>query len=405
MTSKKIWIAGSVILAFVILGIAFKFLLEPSDYTIAFRIVLGLGFLIFLYFFLKFFNQFYAFTQFLHQHLNIPRKGVILLRKNGKILYANRNFFNIIGLNVKRYRGRTFNEIFNHNPQIRNFINRLKSGEEHLESELTYFRQQKAFKGQIIGYRIRDMLGKPVGYCLEIYDLSESILNERQMVIHRLIRKMAHDIKTPLSTIKFSLQTMRYGLGTEPQDEEVLEALTSIENEISRIQSITDNYSKVAGLSRLKVSVIALEELLQTIVNDFHPPQNVKVEIKVAKEAQVITADAEQLSVMLKEVLENAFDAVSGEGQITIETFPAFFADAPHKEAICIKISDNGDGIAPEIKEHIFEPNFSTKTHGTGLGLVFVQQIVENLGGQILVDSEQGKGTQVQLILPREIEI
>lgn len=262
--------------------------------------------------------------------------------------------------------------------------------------------QNKILKGHLLGYPVI-AFKKSLGFVLEIHDLSKEIISEREDLIHRLVRKMSHDIKTPLATIKFSVETLKYVI-ENIDDEEVGEGLQNITHEVNRIQAITNNYSKIAQISRLRINIVDLKELCTELISQFHPPEAVELVDKISPNARYITADADQLRVMFKELIENSLDAVGPKGEIVINTFPAAFTNNKKKEAICINISDTGVGILPGVKDKIFEPSFTTKTHGTGLGLVFVKQVVENHQGEILVDSEINKGTRVQIILPKELK-
>ncbi|NOX89662.1 MAG: hypothetical protein GXO77_11595 [Calditrichaeota bacterium] len=346
-------------------------------------------------------NSLLFYYHFLIRHLNTLNKGVLLLNEHGRVIRYNQNFLKMLALPENIKFGVDYRNFLRSRPQIRNFIDQLVHTRRVVEGELTFLKSGNPFKGKLVGYFLTGAMDLPAGYCLEIYDLSKSILTEREDVIHRLIRKMAHDIKTPLSTIKFSLQTLKYNL-LDQKNADWKEDLRSIETEVTRIHSITENYSKFARLSRLKLQVISLEELIKKVLDAFQPPEHVQISVQIADQAEMITADVEQLEVLLRELLENAFDAVGERGQIRIETFSAHFTNKLHKEAICIRISDDGRGIPKEIEERIFEPNFSTKSLGTGFGLVLVERIVKNHGGQIIVDSVINKGTQVQVILPKD---
>ena len=231
--------------------------------------------------------------------------------------------------------------------------------------------------------------------------MSESILSEREEIIARLIRKMAHDIKTPLSTIKFAVEAMHYIL---PEDayQKVQEDVSTVVQEVNHIHAITDNYAKFARLSKLNLEIISIKDVINKVINAHGFLETVKVSVNIAPEAEMITADGTQIELLIKEVFENALDAIGRKGEITFESYPVRIGDNEHSDAISLRISDNGVGIAKKIKDRIFEPNFSTKNQGTGFGLVLVKRIVLNHGGQITIDSEEGKGTHVLIILPKD---
>ncbi len=349
----------------------------------------------------RFFFKFYFYYQFLKNHLNNPKHGILFFDANGKLTFYSKNASSIFDLDFKDKKGVLFQDIFKNLPQMRLYLENLILNKRKIQSEFSHFQQARMIKGYLFGYPIT-ILNKPMGFVLEILDMSNEILREREDLIHRLIRKIAHDIKTPLATIKFSLETLKFVVPVT-QDGELEEGLKNINHEISRIQAITNNYSKIANINRLRVNVVDLKKLCFEVISQFHPPEMVKISVKTVPEAQLITADEDQLRVMFKELIENSLDAVAPKGEISIATFPASFSNQFKKDAVCISIKDNGAGIAAGIKDKIFDPSFTTKTHGTGLGLVFVKQIVDNHQGQILITSEPNKGTKVQIILPKTL--
>ena len=368
-----------------------------------FSFLLILLLVILIFFLLQIVSSLYFYFNFLRIHLNIGNKGILFFDSQGRLVRFNQNVHSMLNLPFSEQKGKSFKIIFRSLPQLKNHLEKLIINKQEINEEFTFSFQNKILKGHILGYPIK-WLGHPIGFVLEIYDLSKDILSEREDLIHRLVRKMSHDIKTPLATIKFSVETLKYVI-QNMDDAEVQEGLQNITQEVNRIQSITNNYSKIAQISRLRINIVDLQELCDELLSQFHPPDEVFIDTNISKEAQLITADADQLKVMFKELIENSLDAVGAKGKITISTFPAALRNKKNQTAICLNITDNGAGIPEGVKDKIFEPSFTTKTHGTGLGLVFVKQIVNNHQGEIIIDSEINKGTKIQIILPKELKI
>ncbi|RMD86566.1 MAG: sensor histidine kinase, partial [Calditrichaeota bacterium] len=366
-------------------------------YFLFFLLLVGLLLIIF-----RSMIYFIYYLKFIKVHLNNPNKAILFFSSNGKLIRFNQNAETMLNLPLRFGRGKSYKIVFRSLHQIQSHLQNLISNGQHLEEEFTLFMQNRILKGYLLGYAIK-FLNKPLGFVLEIHDLSKEIISEREDLIHRLVRKMSHDIKTPLATVKFSVETLKYVI-QNIEDEEVQEGLQNINQEVNRIQAITNNYSKIAQISRLRINIVDLKELCEELISQFHPPEAVSLLAKIHPTAQYITADADQLRVMFKELIENSLDAVGPEGEIVINTFPATIRNNKKSDAICINISDTGVGIPPGVKDKIFEPSFTTKTHGTGLGMVFVKQVVENHQGEIIVDSEINKGTKIQIILPKELK-
>ncbi len=381
------------------------YLYGPNPFYHLNYLFMFLGFLlifVILYAVFRVFNSLFFYYHFIARHLNSINKGVLLITFQGKIQHVNRNFVRMLNLqNIQQ--GMHVIKVFQPYPQILELVQKLLSGEKkEVNGEITLQRPEGTFKGRVFGYLLSGMAGIPSGYCVEIYDLSESILSDREEIIARLIRKMAHDIKTPLSTIKFAIEAMHYVL-PDPEYQKVQQDVSTVVQEVNHIHAITDNYSKFARLSKLNLEVISIKDIINKVINSYEYWDSVKVKINITPHADMLTADGTQIELLIKELFENALDAVGKEGNITFETFPAYLGDGNNLEAILLRISDNGKGIAKEIKDRIFEPSFSTKNQGSGFGLVLAQRIVQNHGGKITIDSEQGKGTHVLVVLPKDM--
>ena len=354
-----------------------------------------------LYVIFLFFNTLIFYYHFLARHLNTIDKGVLLLSFEGKVLHYNQNFVKLLNLGQDVHLGVTYSHLFHRLPQVNSFIERLIKSDKDLSEEITIQKEDSIFKGKLMGYHLTGISGIPSGYSIELYDLSERILTEREEIITRLIRKMAHDIRTPLSTIKFSIETIKYVLPSQ-EWEKIREDIDTMSKEVNHVQAITDNYSKFARLSRQNLQVISLREVITTVLSKYELPGSIKITLNVDAEAEVITADGKQFELMIKELFENALDAIGNEGEIRFDIFPENEKKQNGTPKVCLRISDNGKGIPRKIIDRIFEPNFSTKGQGTGFGLVLVQRIVQNHNGIIWVDSEVGKGTQIYIVLPKD---
>jgi signal transduction histidine kinase len=127
------------------------------------------------------------------------------------------------------------------------------------------------------------------------------------------------------------------------------------------------------------------------------PPPGVTVSIEVAPALPPLRLDRRRIQRTLVNLIENAFSALNGDGQVAVTVRPVRVEE---REWIELSVADTGVGIAPDAREHIFEPYFSTRAGGTGLGLAIARKAVEEHGGTISLESETGRGTRVFLRLP-----
>jgi signal transduction histidine kinase len=174
--------------------------------------------------------------------------------------------------------------------------------------------------------------------------------------------------------------------------------MARIERSIARCDHIISDLLEYTRARELNRRPVALDPWLGEVLDEQHLPEGIVLERRFAASGTMVALDAERFRRVIINILDNAAQAVAaqqsaaGDRRITIATFAA--------DQVEILVEDSGPGIAPEVLPRIFEPLFSTKSFGTGLGLPTVKQIVEQHGGIVCISSEPGAGTRVQLRLP-----
>jgi len=209
---------------------------------------------------------------------------------------------------------------------------------------------------------------------------------ERMSVIGELTSRLVHDLKNPLSVINLTTQMMKIE--------------TSNEKELSRIEQIDDSYNSIMTqikdvLEYIKYGKLSFKKiLLSDIISNAIKMTKITDKIKINQELKEITinADGLKLQVVFSNLLGNAVEAMNGEGQINIRV-----NDIGHN--VAIDFEDSGPGIPKEKIKKIFDPLFTTKSTGTGLGLVSCKKIVNQHKGAITVS---GNPTTFTVTLPIE---
>lgn len=214
---------------------------------------------------------------------------------------------------------------------------------------------------------------------------------------------LAHEIKNPLAGIKISMEFLAQDSNLSESDREVL---TKVIDEVRRIEVLLRgllNFAKppVPHFAPAKINHIIDICIMFSVRTPSHPAFNDAKEVAVVKNFDenipTIMADQLQLQQVLLNLLLNAIDAMPGGGTLTINT-----ACNVDKSSITIEISDSGQGISDRDMNKIFQPFFTTKSRGTGMGLAITRRIIEEHGGAISVSSEYGKGTTFTIVLPVE---
>jgi signal transduction histidine kinase len=222
------------------------------------------------------------------------------------------------------------------------------------------------------------------------------IRSERLATVGRMAAHIAHEVRNPLASIGLNAEL----LGDEIADrgEEARRLVTSIIGEVDRLTEITETYLRFARLPRPKLERESLGAIVASVVEMSRgelAQAGVEVVVDVAPGLPDVAADEAQIRQALINLIRNAREAMSASEVRRLEI--SVRADAGR---IAIAVHDSGPGIDAANLGKIFEPLFTTKNRGTGLGLALVQHIVVEHGGQIEVASAPGEGTTFTVTLP-----
>lgn len=213
-----------------------------------------------------------------------------------------------------------------------------------------------------------------------------------------LLAGFAHEVRNPLSTIGLNLQLIREDLGDtdDPRDRRTRKRLTVVEAEVRRLQDILEEFLRFARMPDLNPSTVELDTLLQAVV-DFSEPElrdrGISLRCYPGVDVGAAELDAGQVRAALVNLVRNAADACSSGDEIIV-------ASRREGDTVFVQVIDTGSGMTPEVLSRLFQPYFSTKKAGTGLGLPIVRRTVELHGGHVEVSSEVGRGTQFTLAFP-----
>ncbi len=225
----------------------------------------------------------------------------------------------------------------------------------------------------------------------------EAHLRQQYAELAYIAGGLAHEIKNPLSTIRLNLDLLAEDLDPDnPAHRRMLRKLELVQRECERLEGIVEEFLQFARASELHREACDLNALVQDLV-EFLGPTMAEHRIEVAfyprSDLPLVRVDRDLLKQALLNLLLNARDAMPEGGQIVIATQPG-------DGDVQVTVIDTGVGMPREILEKIFHPFFSTRRHGTGLGLPTVRKIVEAHGGKVTVESEPGKGSKFTIHLP-----
>lgn len=219
------------------------------------------------------------------------------------------------------------------------------------------------------------------------------IRSERLVAMTHLVQGVAHEIRNPVTTIGGFTRRIKKILKRNP---EVDKYLNTILKESERLESLVRQLHEYTSVLAATLALDDIKATLHEVVNKFEPvarKQGVAVVTKIDESLPLTRMASSQIMTALSNIMQNSLDSMPNGGQLVLEA-------KQRNNQIFIKILDTGCGIRQEYLNSVYDPFFSSKTHGAGLGLAVVYQIVNNHDGEITIQSQEGKGTSVIIQLP-----
>lgn len=240
------------------------------------------------------------------------------------------------------------------------------------------------------------------GYVVVFEDLSDVLKGQKQAAWREVARRVAHEIKNPLTPIALSAERIERQLDRAPTDPATLGIVRSCAGTIARavetVRRLVDEFSTLARFPVAKPQPTDINEVVDTALSMFHGRlEGIELQISLAPDLPKVMADGEAMKRAIANLVDNAADALRDAIVREILVSTALVAS---RDAVEITIADTGYGVTRELKEKLFLPYFSTKKRGTGLGLSIVSRIVEDHHGSIRVEENQPVGTRFIVELP-----
>jgi len=221
--------------------------------------------------------------------------------------------------------------------------------------------------------------------------------SEREGAWREMARQVAHEIKNPLTPMKLSIQYLQNAINNNQPNVKELSGRVAdtLVEQIDHLSKIAADFSQFANIGNTNVATFDLHDVLGSLKQLYTSDENVQFDWRPVSDRVMINADKTQMNRLFTNLFANAVEACHGNGICKIEV-----NELRSEDILLISIKDNGEGIAPEMQERIFIPNFTTKSSGTGLGLAMCKGIVEQAKGRIWFETEQGRGTTFHVELP-----
>jgi two-component system, NtrC family, nitrogen regulation sensor histidine kinase NtrY len=244
---------------------------------------------------------------------------------------------------------------------------------------------------------LRDDDGKTLGVMIFIEDITQIQKVQRMEAWREVARRIAHEIKNPLTPIQLSAERLRkrYAKLLEGNGAILDKCTSTIIQQVNELKNLVNEFSHFARLPSAHLTTNDLNEIVQEALFLFKEGHNQIHFLFDNGEIPLLELDREQIKRVVMNLLDNAVAAVADKGEIRISTI-----HDPSRGVVYLEVADNGCGVAPEVRARIYEPYFSTKKNGTGLGLTIVSQIIEDHRGYVRVRPNEPKGAKFTIEFP-----
>jgi PAS domain S-box-containing protein len=346
-------------------------------------------------------------NRFMANILQDSADAIVTLDPDDVITSWNRGAESIFGYAAGEVIGKSINFLVPHALQESNELIHLRERVRTQGVVRSYQTERLTKDGrqiQVIFTRtaIRDDAGRMIGVSAVLKDVTSYRNLERELsnaehfaTIGELSAGLAHEIKNPLAGIKGAIDVIR---GAMPPENEHREILGDVLHEVNRIDKIVRdllNYAKPKAPSHGDIHLYEIAQRMTAIARQSSKNEAITIELKTLSDIPVFTGDETQLEQVLLNLLLNAQNAVRKGGRVEVR----LSHDSEERE-IRFEVQDNGLGIPEEIRKKIFQPFFTTRTDGTGLGLATCLKNIQYHGGHINVHSEIGVGTTFTVTIP-----
>jgi two-component system, sporulation sensor kinase E len=330
-------------------------------------------------------------------------EGVIVTNRDNEVILANRTMEEFISIPIERIYSREI-AYCNFDPEIKEVLDEaLTRSEKVVDREIHLGRTD-----QRIILSVLPLLGngEAEGHVIIFVDITEKRVREMQLrqaeglaALTTLSAGVAHEIKNPLTSIDIHIQLMKKEIAKLEGEEtkNMSNLLVIVKEEVDRLNSIVQDFLFAVRPMSMSTSMEDINEIVKEMAQFLQyevEEQDIEFVLDLDEDLPRVVVDPKYLKQAFLNVIKNAIEAIHGKGEIHIKT------ESTEEGDVAVHIVDNGEGIPESRMGKIYNPYFTTKKFGSGLGLVIVYKIIKELGGKLKVKSKEGVGTRFSIELP-----
>ncbi|MBN2056608.1 PAS domain-containing protein [bacterium] len=267
------------------------------------------------------------------------------------------------------------------------------------EEQLGLVLDDRVVTVRVLFTRLRDQEARPEGGLMVFEDLSELIRSSKLDAWTDMARRVAHEIKNPLTPIQLAIEHLRqlYNEGSAQFDDHFPRLTELILEQVEGLRTIASEFSRYAKLPVPKPAPVEIPAMIEETLELLRPSLPGKVNVRFEHDETIGEAqlDRDLIQRALLNIMQNAVEAMPGGGELTVTA-----GMAAGGRRFYISVTDTGVGIPESQMVRLFEPYFSTRKEGSGLGLAIAKKTVTDHGGEITVRSEPGRGSTFSIFLP-----
>lgn len=325
--------------------------------------------------------------------------GVITLDANGFVITVNKSAERMLHLRADEILSRSYKRLLGGKQlhlaeEIREKIADSPDDAAEMPIRITIAGRPRSFMTH--SNVLRDDAGNRIGLVLVFDDLTDQEKAQRMAAWREVARRIAHEVKNPLTPITLSAQRLKRRYSSRINDPVFTECILMIIDHVELIRNLVNEFSTFARFPAANPRQCALPPIIEETIalyREGHP--EVGFEVHAPEDLVLLNLDRRQIKQAMINLADNAISAMKGQGRITFT-----LTHDPVLKAVRLEVADTGPGISHEDKTRLFEPYFSTKKSGMGLGLTIVSTIVADHNGMIRVQDNHPKGTKFIIEFP-----
>jgi len=351
--------------------------------------------------------------------------GVITLDSDYVIRRVNRAAEKLLSAPLRKYQGKTFKNVCGDidalEPLFKEILPHLEAAQDDKkawQTEVTLVLEGVKHTMVARGALLPELIEGAQGHVLVIEDVTDVMQAEHDAAWSEVARRLAHEIKNPLTPIQLSAERLQHRLKPllDEDSADLLQRMShTIIQQVDTMKKMVDAFSEYARSPELKISDVDINSLIQEVVDLYRVNSaDVGIVLDLDNDLPLLNVDKDRIRQLLVNVIKNSFEAMQGANQqgsqdsesinskdkLVLRLTTKLETLESGKKKFVLNVIDNGPGIDKELLPHLFEPYKTSKPKGSGLGLAIVKRIVEEHKGRVLAENNEGRGARISIYLP-----